>query len=163
MRPPPASRTRGRRLRRSCQGRAGRASRWRLERARRSASRFAPPPVRERGRENESSWAEPVSMGYPPPEPGKPRVVRTSGKADKRLRRLQDTGWSVMDDELTLQFAGGKDAPVRARYALLALDGALADVRDTVRLLVSELVTNSVLHAGADGKSTIRLRVVTGA
>ena len=68
-----------------------------------------------------------------------------------------------MDDELTLQFAGGKDAPVRARYALLALDGALADVRDTVRLLVSELVTNSVLHAGADGKSTIRLRVVTGA
>jgi len=65
-----------------------------------------------------------------------------------------------MDGELTLRFAGGPDAPARARYALLALNGALADVRDTVRLLVTELVSNSVLHAGADNESTIKLRVV---
>ena len=67
-----------------------------------------------------------------------------------------------MDDELQLQFAGGPDAPTRARYALMALDGALADIRDTVRLLVTELVSNSVLHAGADNESEIRLRVVAG-
>jgi anti-sigma regulatory factor (Ser/Thr protein kinase) len=68
-----------------------------------------------------------------------------------------------MNDELTLHFAGGPDAPARARHALLALDGALAESRDTVRLLVSELVSNSVLHAGADRGSTIRLRVVAAA
>jgi anti-sigma regulatory factor (Ser/Thr protein kinase) len=68
-----------------------------------------------------------------------------------------------MSDELTLLFAGGPDAPTRARYALLALNGALADVRDTVRLLVTELVSNSVVHAGADNESTITLRVVASA
>jgi len=65
-----------------------------------------------------------------------------------------------MDDELVLLFAGGPDAPARARRALVALDGALADVRDTVRLLVTELVSNSVVHAGAGNDSTIELRVV---
>jgi anti-sigma regulatory factor (Ser/Thr protein kinase) len=68
-----------------------------------------------------------------------------------------------MDDELMLLFAGGADAPARARFALMALDGVLADVRDTVRLLVTELVSNSVLHAGADKESTIKLRVVASA
>jgi anti-sigma regulatory factor (Ser/Thr protein kinase) len=67
-----------------------------------------------------------------------------------------------MNDELMLHFPGGPDAPARARYALLALNGTLAEVRDTVRLLVSELISNSVLHAGADDESTIELRVVTG-
>jgi anti-sigma regulatory factor (Ser/Thr protein kinase) len=67
-----------------------------------------------------------------------------------------------MDDELLLLFSGGADAPTRARFALMALDGALAEVRDTVRLLVTELVSNSVLHAGADDESTIKLRVVAG-
>jgi anti-sigma regulatory factor (Ser/Thr protein kinase) len=42
----------------------------------------------------------------------------------------------------------------------MAMDGALAEVRDTVRLLVTELVSNSVLHAGADGASPIKLHVV---
>jgi anti-sigma regulatory factor (Ser/Thr protein kinase) len=71
--------------------------------------------------------------------------------------RLQ--GARGMDDELKLHFAGGNDAPVRARYALLALDGALADSRDTVRLLVTELVSNSVVHAGADEQCAIDLMV----
>jgi anti-sigma regulatory factor (Ser/Thr protein kinase) len=70
---------------------------------------------------------------------------------------------SNMDDELMLQLTGGPDAPNRARYALLALNGALADLHDTVRLLVTELVSNSVVHAGADNESTITLRVVASA
>jgi anti-sigma regulatory factor (Ser/Thr protein kinase) len=67
------------------------------------------------------------------------------------------TGW--MDDELKLKFPGGPDAPTRARHALLAVNGALADLRETIRLLVTELVSNSVLHAGADDNSTIELKV----
>ena len=68
-----------------------------------------------------------------------------------------------MDDELRLTFPGGRDAPTRARYALLALDGALAEIRETIRLLVTELVSNSVLHAGADDQSSIELKVQASA
>jgi anti-sigma regulatory factor (Ser/Thr protein kinase) len=50
---------------------------------------------------------------------------------------------------LTLRLAGGPTAPARARTALGSLDPTLADLRDDVHLLVSELVSNSVLHAAA--------------
>jgi anti-sigma regulatory factor (Ser/Thr protein kinase) len=66
----------------------------------------------------------------------------------------------MMDDELKLKFSGGPDAPTRARQALIALDGALADNRETIRLLVTELVSNSVLHASADEDSVIELNVL---
>jgi anti-sigma regulatory factor (Ser/Thr protein kinase) len=50
------------------------------------------------------------------------------------------------------------DAPGRARQRLRELDGELSRARaDEVRLLVSELVTNAVMHAGPGGE--IRLRV----
>jgi anti-sigma regulatory factor (Ser/Thr protein kinase) len=49
------------------------------------------------------------------------------------------------------------------RDARRAADGALGDVparvRDDIRLLVSELVTNSVRHAGLDDGGWVRLRV----
>jgi anti-sigma regulatory factor (Ser/Thr protein kinase) len=57
-------------------------------------------------------------------------------------------------ETLQLRFTGGPDAPGRARTAIKAFDGNLSEVRDTVQLLVSEVVTNSVRHAGA-GKETL--------
>jgi anti-sigma regulatory factor (Ser/Thr protein kinase) len=53
-------------------------------------------------------------------------------------------------ETLTLRLSGGSTAPARARSAVRSLDRTLADLRDDVDLLVSELVTNSVLHADAD-------------
>jgi anti-sigma regulatory factor (Ser/Thr protein kinase) len=53
-------------------------------------------------------------------------------------------------ETLTLRLTGGATAPSRARSALSSLDLSLADLRDDVHLLVSELVSNSVLHADAD-------------
>jgi DNA-binding transcriptional MerR regulator len=49
--------------------------------------------------------------------------------------------------------------PQRARHAVGALAGALADdVRFNLRLLVSELVSNSVRHGAADDGATVRIR-----
>ena len=55
-----------------------------------------------------------------------------------------------MKETLTLLLAGSPTAPARARTALGSLDPTLADLRDDVHLLVSELVSNSVLHAEAE-------------
>jgi anti-sigma regulatory factor (Ser/Thr protein kinase) len=50
---------------------------------------------------------------------------------------------------LNLRLAGDATAPARARKALSSLDLTLAELREDVYLLVSELVSNSVLHAAA--------------
>jgi anti-sigma regulatory factor (Ser/Thr protein kinase) len=55
-----------------------------------------------------------------------------------------------LKETLTLRLAGGATAPARARSALSSIDRSLADLRDDVHLLVSELVSNSVLHAQAE-------------
>lgn len=55
-----------------------------------------------------------------------------------------------MTETLTLRLCGGLTAPARARTALGSLDSNLAELRDEVHLLVSELVSNSVLHADAE-------------
>jgi anti-sigma regulatory factor (Ser/Thr protein kinase) len=55
-----------------------------------------------------------------------------------------------LKETLTIRLTGGPTAPARARTALRSLDRTVADLRDDVDLLVSELVTNAVLHAGAD-------------
>jgi anti-sigma regulatory factor (Ser/Thr protein kinase) len=49
-----------------------------------------------------------------------------------------------------LRLYGGHTAPARARTALCSLDSNLAELRDEVHLLVSELVSNSVIHADAE-------------
>jgi anti-sigma regulatory factor (Ser/Thr protein kinase) len=54
-----------------------------------------------------------------------------------------------MDEMLEVTLAGGRAAPGLARRALAAMNGSLAELRYPVSLLVSELVTNSVEHAGA--------------
>jgi anti-sigma regulatory factor (Ser/Thr protein kinase) len=62
-------------------------------------------------------------------------------------------------ETLQLRFAGGPEAPGRARTAVKAFNGSLSEVRDTVLLLVSEVVTNSVRHAGAGNDALLELDV----
>ena len=65
-----------------------------------------------------------------------------------------------VDEGLTVRIAGGPDAAARARRAITNLRGDIdPSVRDTLRLLVTELVANSVRHARADA---LTLRVVVG-
>ena len=55
------------------------------------------------------------------------------------------------------------DSPARARHALGELSGSVPPtVLGDLRLLVSELVTNSLRHAGLDEQDTIRLTVDIG-
>jgi anti-sigma regulatory factor (Ser/Thr protein kinase) len=51
---------------------------------------------------------------------------------------------------LEVSLDGGPDAPRRARKALLPLEKQLGALCHDVLLLVSELVTNAVVHANAD-------------
>jgi anti-sigma regulatory factor (Ser/Thr protein kinase) len=62
-----------------------------------------------------------------------------------------------MKETLHLRLAGGPSAPGSARRAICGLDRTLDDVGDDVTLLVSELVTNSVLHADAQQEDMIEL------
>ena len=61
----------------------------------------------------------------------------------------------------TIELSGGPEAVASARHAIeeLADEKDLPRV-DDLRLLVSELVTNSVLHGGAGPDDHVRLRVV---
>jgi anti-sigma regulatory factor (Ser/Thr protein kinase) len=60
---------------------------------------------------------------------------------------------------LELRLAGGRESPARARTALSGLNGSLSDLRVPVRLLVSELVTNAVQHAGCGPDRPVELRL----
>ena len=62
------------------------------------------------------------------------------------------------EEMLDLTLGAGRDAPARARAALGGLNGSLADLRHSVRLLVSELVTNAVQH-GARSGGTVQVRL----
>jgi anti-sigma regulatory factor (Ser/Thr protein kinase) len=66
---------------------------------------------------------------------------------------------NAVEEKLELTLGVGRDAPSRARKALGGLNGSLADLRQPVRLLVSELVTNAVLHAGTGSDRTVRVRL----
>jgi anti-sigma regulatory factor (Ser/Thr protein kinase) len=56
----------------------------------------------------------------------------------------------------------GPTAAAEARAALTVLDGRVArEILDDLRLLVSELVTNSVRHSGAPPTATVELQVVS--
>lgn len=61
---------------------------------------------------------------------------------------------------ISVELDPGAAAASEARTALTALEGMVnADALDDIRLLVSELVTNSVRHSGAPG-ARVRLDVV---
>src|SRR3954452_19019738 len=62
--------------------------------------------------------------------------------------------------QITVQFDRGPAAASAARSALMPLDDRLEpSALDDIRLLVSELVTNSVRHATDDGDGTVGLEV----
>src|SRR5690242_21129832 len=56
---------------------------------------------------------------------------------------------------LEVRLAGGPDAPARARASLKGLSDQLGRLYDDVLLLVSELVTNAVVHAHAEAISLL--------
>ena len=60
---------------------------------------------------------------------------------------------------MNLTISGGREAPARARAALGALNGSLSGIREDIRLLVTELVTNAVVHGGAGPETPIEVRV----
>ncbi len=65
-----------------------------------------------------------------------------------------------VDDGLDMHIAGGPEAAARARRAIAGLRADLEpSLRETLNLLVTELVGNSVRHAEADA---VTLRVVVG-
>ena len=77
------------------------------------------------------------------------------GPSSARGRRFR----AALDDAFLFSVAGGPTAPGEARRALSAqLDGrASGTALETARLLLSELVTNCVLHAGAGPGRSIEI------
>ena len=65
-----------------------------------------------------------------------------------------------VEDGMTLRLQGNKEAAAQARHALARLRSDIdPPLMETLRLLVTELVTNSIKHAGAD---SVVLRVLVG-
>ena len=68
-----------------------------------------------------------------------------------------------MEPDIKFELAGGPYAVTAARLALADLDSTLdPSTAFDVRLLVSELVTNSVQHASVSAEDSIRLHVDVG-
>jgi two-component sensor histidine kinase len=66
-----------------------------------------------------------------------------------------------MQESLSLTTKGGKTAPGRVRRALRGFNGGLDDKADDVYLVVTELVTNAVVHAGVDHESFLQFALWT--
>jgi anti-sigma regulatory factor (Ser/Thr protein kinase) len=62
-----------------------------------------------------------------------------------------------MNEMLDVTLASRRDTPCRARTAVGGLEGSLEGMRQPVRLLVSELVTNAVRHSGAGPSGTVQV------
>lgn len=90
-------------------------------------------------------------------DPG-PRSARRFGRDAALL--AQPVGGSGFINRLHVAFEAGPRAAASARSALRELDGELAGhLLDDVRLLVSELVTNSVRHSGLRPDDRVELQV----
>lgn len=69
-----------------------------------------------------------------------------------------------VDRDIVVELEPGTQAAREARSALAALEGRFSDaLLEDLRLLVSELVTNSVRHARGGGPGHVRLEVGLGA
>ena len=67
---------------------------------------------------------------------------------------------SSVDDGLSLRLRGGPEAAARARHALSKLRADIdPPLMETLRLLVTELVSNSVRHARSE---TVILKILVG-
>lgn len=100
--------------------------------------------------------------------PGPPRVQRVFEltRLDRRLRFVEDPADLLASvdqapEALRTRLAAEPEAPARARaFLTMHLDGKLEAGRlADVQLVVSELVTNSVRHAGLVASDTIELRI----
>jgi anti-sigma regulatory factor (Ser/Thr protein kinase) len=88
------------------------------------------------------------------------RIHAPHSSPPARLGRLSQRTQSSVQDGLTLRLSGDRDAAAKARRALGKLRGDLdPPLMETLRLLVTELVTNSVRHTGAE---TVVLRILVG-
>ncbi len=76
------------------------------------------------------------------------------------IRGIMSAGTSSVDDGLSLPLGNGPEAAARARRALSSLRGDIdPPLMETLRLLVTELVANSVRHAESEN---VVLRVLVG-
>jgi anti-sigma regulatory factor (Ser/Thr protein kinase) len=81
-------------------------------------------------------------------------MALTTGTSRPTTRRRQGRPPPATHARLEFEIAGGEQAPAAARRVVEGLENAMDGRRvDEVRLLVTELVTNCVRHAGA-GKDT---------
>jgi anti-sigma regulatory factor (Ser/Thr protein kinase) len=78
----------------------------------------------------------------------------------QRLFLLRPGQGSGMSDQIEVQFEAGATAAAAARNALFALEGRVDErLLGDVRLLVSELVTNSVRHSNVSEHDLVHMRV----
>jgi anti-sigma regulatory factor (Ser/Thr protein kinase) len=84
-----------------------------------------------------------------------------TGDAERdRVLLAQPQEGSGIKNRIEVEFEAGPTAAGSARNALLALEGRVGDeLLANVRLLVSELVTNSVRHSGIQNHDTVRMQV----
>jgi anti-sigma regulatory factor (Ser/Thr protein kinase) len=90
--------------------------------------------------------------------------IAVSGRATRGQRAAQQRHVSSsapsVDDGISLRLRGGPEAAAKARRALAKLRADIdPPLMETLRLLVTELVSNSVRHARSD---TVVLRVLVG-
>jgi anti-sigma regulatory factor (Ser/Thr protein kinase) len=91
---------------------------------------------------------ETYSQAWAPPEARDPRLFTRRGRAS------DEVNW------INVQFQAGPEAAAGARAALIPLERRIApELMDDVRLLVSELVTNSVRHSDIVASEHVQLDV----
>jgi anti-sigma regulatory factor (Ser/Thr protein kinase) len=80
---------------------------------------------------------------------------------DRRAeRRHSNPPAGLRENTIDLKFRGGPEAAALARRSLTKLRGDIdSPLMETMRLLVTELVANSVRHTGSD---SVRLKVLVG-
>jgi anti-sigma regulatory factor (Ser/Thr protein kinase) len=90
---------------------------------------------------------------------------RRGSEARREAVMLSQPGrGSGMTRQLSVQFDAGASAACAARNALLALEGRIdPELLNDIRLLVSELVTNSVRHSDVDTDGLVTLDVAVTA
>ena len=89
-------------------------------------------------------------------EPVRCWALTAAGYIPRRLVKANE----LVEDALSVRLDRGPDAAAKARRGLARLRGDLdAPLMETLRLLVTELVTNSVKHTGA---RSVKLTVLVG-
>jgi anti-sigma regulatory factor (Ser/Thr protein kinase) len=98
-----------------------------------------------------------ASIDFSPPIASRTGVIRQNGI---RIPVMSPPVHPTADDALTMRLHGGPAAAATARRALSRLRADIdPPLMETLRLLVTELVANSVRHTEAD---TVMLKVLIG-